>query len=562
MINELQAMLRAFFTKQWYYILIAAIVVVAAGLRFYQLGGVPHGMTWDEAAIGYNGYAVISTRRDEWLVKLPVSFKSFGDYKAPLAIYINGFFTYALGMELWVVRLPFALAGVMAVLGMILLVEKIWQDVDEPRARLVSLLAGVGLAFSPWHLHFSRVGFESAMALSFLIWGIYFLMKMVNESKTVLKYLWMMSTAVMLVASIYTYHSAKLVVPLVTALILFWQLRKALKNVVLLGVTGALSTVMLCPLLSDLLWASGSERFHQATLFNKGYEVSQLLSVLIAHFVAHLDPRFLVLGKTDTLRHGDGVWGILLPTTFTLALIGLAFLIFYTLKSTVEKKAHSYKQLLWLGLGWAIIGIVPAMLGVDAPHSNRALLALPGFLLLALGGLVMITEGIKNSQLNKNIQGTHGEKNMVLKAVIGGIVLVHSLFVLSYLQHYYTAFAAQSADDFKDGYLETLRYVIPYEKGLERRPKVDQILFTNKYGQPYIYTLFARRTNPIWYQGGVLNTYLFTDLIRPSDLERPNTLIVAAADDPLPIEKAEKIVYGSDGKVKFKIYYTGSSFLP
>jgi 4-amino-4-deoxy-L-arabinose transferase-like glycosyltransferase len=96
-------------------LIIVITLLCAAGIRLYQLGVVPHGFTWDEAAIGYNGYAVVTTRRDEWLERLPVSFRSFGDYKAPLAIYINGVFTVPLGLNPLIVRLPFALAGVASV---------------------------------------------------------------------------------------------------------------------------------------------------------------------------------------------------------------------------------------------------------------------------------------------------------------------------------------------------------------------------------------------------------------------------------------------------------------
>src|SRR5579859_2096178 len=77
---------------------IFVITLLATFLRFYKLSEIPHGMTWDEAAIGYNGFAVFTTHRDEWLQRFPISFKSFGDFKAPLAIYLNGFFTFLFGL--------------------------------------------------------------------------------------------------------------------------------------------------------------------------------------------------------------------------------------------------------------------------------------------------------------------------------------------------------------------------------------------------------------------------------------------------------------------------------
>ena len=78
------------------FIVFLGILLLASILRFYQLGNIPRGMSWDEVAIGYNGYGIATVRRDEWLNRLPITFKSFGDFKAPLAIYINALFTLVL----------------------------------------------------------------------------------------------------------------------------------------------------------------------------------------------------------------------------------------------------------------------------------------------------------------------------------------------------------------------------------------------------------------------------------------------------------------------------------
>src|SRR5258708_6856314 len=117
--------MKIFLTRHWFWFLIILLTVVGGAIRLYQLGQVPHGMTWDEAAIGYNGFAIFTTRRDEWLMRLPISFRSFGDYKAPLSIYINGIFTHFLGMNLFAVRLPFALASIAGIAGIILLSEQL-----------------------------------------------------------------------------------------------------------------------------------------------------------------------------------------------------------------------------------------------------------------------------------------------------------------------------------------------------------------------------------------------------------------------------------------------------
>ena len=65
------------------------IVLLAIFLRFYQLGKNPPHLNWDEAALGYNAYSLLSTGRDEYGKSFPLSFRSFDDYKPPLYVYLT-----------------------------------------------------------------------------------------------------------------------------------------------------------------------------------------------------------------------------------------------------------------------------------------------------------------------------------------------------------------------------------------------------------------------------------------------------------------------------------------
>ena len=185
MSNYKNSCLARFITSYFYWLLVILIVLIAIYLRFYKLAQVPAGMTWDEAAIGYNGFAVVTAHRDEWLNFMPISFQSFGDYKAPLVIYLSGLFTHFLGLNLMGVRLPFALAGVATVGGMFCLYNQLAKltGVSAKEYRLYSLLLGLFMALSPWHVHYSRVGFESGIALMFLISGLGFTFRLLNILK-------------------------------------------------------------------------------------------------------------------------------------------------------------------------------------------------------------------------------------------------------------------------------------------------------------------------------------------------------------------------------------------
>ncbi len=514
-------------TKRQFFWSVLIILLIATVLRFYKLGVVPHGMTWDEAAIGYNGYAIFTTRRDEWLKKLPISFWSFGDYKAPLAIYLNGFFTFIFGLNLFGVRFPFAFFGVLTVLGLMLLVKALFKEAGEKEelANFWSVVAGGLITLSPWHLHYSRTGFESGLALGFLIWGLFFWLKFWENIKTKKNY-WLILFIFAFVAAIYSYHSAKLVVPLV-GLWLVWQRKTELLKYWQRFITPIiLGLISLAPFVYDSLFGKGLERAG-TLIFSQSLSFFELIRVIIVQTFAHFTPQFLFFGQTTTLRHGDGRWGVLFLTTGLVALVALF--------NWLNKR----DKLTGFALTFIILGLLPAILGTEVPHSNRGILAIPGFLLLATLGLKQLLANFKDKIV-----------------VFLMFIVAHLILFSSYLFSYYTNFAKASATDFQDGYLAAFEFVIPYEKTLDNKKPVDKIIFTADYGQPYIYALFARKTNPIWYQGGSLIKYEFKDEVTIGDLERENTIVVASETDDLlsKNDQADKIIYGSDGSERFRIY--------
>lgn len=547
------------YVKHWYIISLILICVLAAALHFYRLGDVPHGIAWDEAAIGYNGFAIWTTRRDEWLQKLPVSFKSFGDYKAPLAIYVSGFFTFLFGLNVWAVRLPFALASIVSILAIMLLTEILFRTKkNDGAAKMWSIVTGLIVLTSPWDFHFSRIAFETGMALTLMCAGFYFFFRMLftdqklvasTRKTSTLQAINAVLAAGFLVLSMYAYHSTKIAVPLLGLVIIALYWKEFLEHKTYMILFAAAGFLFCWPLIHDVLWGNGSARFTQASIFGHGVTM-QGISLFFQHFYQQFSLQYLVFGETPTLRHGDGHWGILLPTSLFLLLAGIWALIWKVYKKEYQnpEKRHEIRLLI-LSFNWMIIGSLPAIIGVDVPHSNRALIALPGFILLGVLGLKFLIEWLRKTKLNAAVSGSKGERDLLVKSVIGVLILLHALTFIAYLHEYFTVFAAASASDFSDGYIQAMQYVAQNEND------ADKILFTSNYGQPYIYALFVRKTNPIWYQGGSLVKYEFTDTIKDGDRFRNNAIIVATPTEIDP-KWATKLIYGSDGKVRFVIVRT------
>lgn len=500
-----------------------AILVLAIVLRFWKLGQVPHGMTWDEAAIAYNGFAIRTVHRDEWLELMPISFRSFGDYKAPFAIYLNGIFTWIFGMNLFAIRLPFALFSILAILGIYLLTKELFYK--NKKKEFLATFAAFILTVSPWHLHYSRLGFESGIALSLLIWTVYFLQTYLRKEK-----IWLLLLASILSAlNIYTYHSGKVTVPLlvISFVLLNWQFfKKKWKELLIAGGTASL---LLAPFLYDAIWGEGLTRAG-SSIFSNGLSFFELIRTFFSNLSSYFSINFLVKGENGgILRHSDGKFGVLNLATFSI-------LIFYLLlltKKLIKKEKLLNKKQFNLAILWIFLGLLPAVIADGKYHTNRSFLALPGFIILT----VLAFEEIKN------------KFKISLKKL--GIVFAsfYLFFTGLYQYNYYQNYAKESATDFVDGYVDVFQYLKSLDKS-----GINKILFTNDYQQAYIYALLVNELSPIAYHGGILALFEFNDHITHADLDRENIIVVASNQDEMLSKKEDHHILGSDGKVKFRIY--------
>src|SRR5260221_172110 len=181
------------------------IIVLAFVLRFYQLNSYP-ALNADEAAIGYNAYSLLQTGKDEHGNPWPIHFQSFNDYKPGLYVYIVMPFVATLGLNEWAVRIPGAMAGV----GTVLVIYFLTKELFKKNKESLSLFTAFLIAISPWHIHFSRGGWEVNVATFFITTGLLFFFKYISQSK--LKFL--VLSSLFFVLSLYTYHAARIIVPL------------------------------------------------------------------------------------------------------------------------------------------------------------------------------------------------------------------------------------------------------------------------------------------------------------------------------------------------------------
>ena len=83
-----------------------------------------------------------------------------------------------------------------------------WSDVS---AQTVALFAALFLAILPWHIVLSRAGHEAIVGYFLIIWGLYYLVKFLNDKNK--KFL--VFSFLLLVSSYLFYHGTRLIVPLI-----------------------------------------------------------------------------------------------------------------------------------------------------------------------------------------------------------------------------------------------------------------------------------------------------------------------------------------------------------
>jgi len=554
------------------YFLLIVIVLLAGFLRVYKLDQYPAGLNADEAAIGYNAYSLIQTGKDEHGNPWPIHFKSFGDYKPGLYFYLVLPFVKVLGLNIWAVRLPSAILGVLGVLGVYWLVNELFANSVHPKgvpsATLrvsLGLLSSLLLAISPWHIHFSRGGWEVNAATFFILWGTLMFLKGLRSSRFFIFHF------SFFVFSMYTYHSARIIVPLLglgliliyrNKLLAYWLAKE--RKWFVFGVLLAL--VLLIPLIKDFLGPAGVSRFsgvgiladegpYWRTNEQRGeHQNWNSFWVRILHnrpvyyglsflenWADHFHGEFLFLS-------GDSIQRNRVPETGQMYLVEVPFLvlgIWFLLKD----KPKNYHFILW----WLAVAPVAAALTFQTPHALRAHNMIIPLVIIMAYGLRNVLIWVKN------------QKKVIVSLFYCFIVSLFLLNFARYLHQYYVHYPQTYPAAWEYGFEELVHYV----KGVQ--DQYDHIYVTDKYDQPYILFLFYLRYPPQRFQEEVVLTprdkfgfstvrnfdkYYFGEIKWEEMKETPKTLIIGVGSEIPDGVEVLKIINFPDGQPAFKISKT------
>lgn len=472
----------SFLNTNFFLILVFAL---SAFIRFYQISQVPVSLYWDEIAVGYNAYSILHTGKDEYGNYLPVLFESYHDQKMPLFVYLSSVSIAFFGLNEFAVRFPSALFGLTGIVFLFFLIKELTNKVEKSKYYL-ALLSAFIFCITPWHIIFSRTGYEANIALTFLLSGLYFFVRGLNRS------LYFLLSVICYVLACYTYRSSLLFASCILFFLITYfykDLRKIdIKKIILLIL---FATILFLPLGLNFI-QKGDERFSQVSIFSNQNEsiatnvrkiqesgnsfiakalfnrrmvyVNQFLTGYFSHF----KPDFLFFAGDGNPRHGVKGMGVLYYWQLPFILIG----IWYFLK-------HD-RKLSFIMLGWLAISPISSSFAVPTPHALRALPMVIPFAAFTAGGIICILQILKS------------ERNKYLFGIVLFFVLILNLSF--FVKHYYIQNTEIANSQWGDGYKQLVVEVANLSD------KYDKVVISGHYWQPYAYFLFYLKYDPVLYQ--------------------------------------------------------------
>ncbi len=545
------------------------IIILASTLRFYQLGKTPVSLEWDEVAIGYDAYSILHTGRDQFGKLMPITFRSLDDYKPPIYEYLTVPSVALFGLNSYSVRLPSAISGIIAVIATYWLLLTITSEIPRLRSQKykLSLLASLFLAVSPWHLQFSRAAFEVNLSVCMTIIAVTLFIKGIKNPKL------FMISAVMFGLDLFSYHSTRVVAPLLlaTLFLLFNRYLPSKKFIISFFMIFGFFFLSFIPI---LISPDAQIRFKATNIFNPGaryldekdlekdfldsrlkdksagfepagkiyhnqrliYTDYDTLKKALGKYLSHFNFEFLFVKGDVPLHHAPG-FGLLYLWELPFILIGLIFIF--------SKGLNRYSLVI---LMWILYAPIPASVTREAPHAVRTELIIPTFQMITAIGVIAVLRLFAN------------ESKWVIQLFSLIIISVFAINFSFYLHQYYVHTNFELSKNWKYGREEA----VSITENLKQN--YDKVIVSLKVDMPHIFWLFYTKYSPKVYleNGGTVSggfaveenhfdKYEFRNFTYNSLPQNQKLLLVGVPADFPPDAKIIKTIYYLDGSKALEI---------
>lgn len=510
--------------------LLLFLVLFTAALSFFDITNNPPGLYQDESAIGYNAYSILKTGKDEYGISYPLYFKSFGDYKLPVYIYLTAVSIKLFGMNEFAVRFPSALAGIFAVAVLFLFIKYLTKNTT------LAFIGGLVLALNPGHFFFSRAGFEVNVAFTFALAGCYFFV--LGASKR--KFIHIVISLILFGLSLYSYNVTRLTAPLLLLglIFIYWKQLKSVRRVYIVSAV-CLFLIILIPFLIGFFSASGVNSATSTLITSSDVQATDIefrsyltslphiyTSLFFNQYVFMvfqymqnlaliLSGSFFFVNGTTEPNQGIGDVGFFYLFNLPFFLYGLFIYFRYKIKAF-----HIFAL-------WLIISILVLALSKDVPQATRGyFIILPVVCFMSLGLLSFFY----------NVTIVKKKALKYLYVILFTLIAFYNIqfFFLSY----FFRFPIVYADEWRMEDKELSQYLAVHQnqyKSVIIDSDTDFVytsyLFYSAYPPGEFASTAKRYKDGVLIKADAWGKFQIRDINWPRDLTTPHTLIIALPQD-------------------------------
>ena len=392
------------------------ILILAASLRFWQLGNYPPGLYHDEA---YNGLDTLDVLAGDRPLFFPRN-----NGREPLYIYLSSVMVSQFGRTVFALRLSATIATTLTIVPLYGFCRR-WFG------RETAIFASLLWATTVWSVHLGRIGLRASLLPCLLTFAIWFLTLGYSDGQAQNKR-WRMTIGALASGAIYglafyTYLSVRLT-PLFLIIFLIygaiWWRRHWSWTVILSFLIGW--AIVLAPLVW-LIWQQPAlffGRTSQVSIFDPAINQGDFWGTFGRHLISSLG-MFFVRGDSIVRHNPPG------RPIFDL-FIALPFLIGVIDSLCRWRNWRAAFLLLWVGtMIWGTV------LAEDAPHFLRSVGLLPIILIFPALGLSQLWNWSKLAPILR--------RGLVLLLLAGSVwMTIHDYFII-YVRNAETGYAFESA---------------------------------------------------------------------------------------------------------------------
>jgi 4-amino-4-deoxy-L-arabinose transferase-like glycosyltransferase len=469
-------------------VFVVGLTLISFLIRLYNLGGIPNGLTVDEADMGYNAYSILKTEKDVYGRKFPFFFQSLDDYKPGFAIYSLIPAIYLFGNSDFAIRLFSAILGSLTPILIFFVIKSLY-----PKNQNLAIISAILMVFAPWNIAISRA---TLMYIELIFFYLIFFLLFLLGIKRGQKYF--LSAAVIFGLTLYVYYAAIIYLPLIIAILAIIYHKYFLKNLKTTILSVLILLIISLPALSHYLETQSRSRFNAISVFTPDItlptsisemqfdnEIKLSLSSIIhnrrlVYLNATLDNYFDYFNLDYLFVSSKNI------RYFYLNNVGLFYFLelpFFLYGLFILFKRREQNDLLVLSL--LVIGPIPAMITLGSPFPHRGILLLLAIQLITAVGFANFID------LMKKIRFKYMKHSLAI------IVILYTLSVYFFLHQYFVHSPREFTSENDNGaWFSTVRDVIPTVNKVQNN--YDNVIFTWSQQKlvPAVYFLFYNQVNP------------------------------------------------------------------